>query len=156
MTAFAQGEVYARTIEELPAGLSPFTERAASGAWIVSHSETGHHHLIDAPGVEVLERTTDVPEGMRILYAIVKEPTRMWQDAADAHEAHDAALDHSNSLKLFEQFEQFEQFHLRSHEESHERSVLDCCMLFAQTRLCRKTFKCLSTFHVNICEHWIL
>ena len=59
-------------------------------------------------------------------------------------------------IRPVEQFEQFEQFHLRSpHEESHEHSVLDCCMLFAQTRLCWKTFKCLSTLHVNICEHWI-
>jgi len=91
MTAFAQGEIYARTIDALPEGLVPFTERDRAGRWIVSHSETGHHHLLDAPGVDVMERTTDVPEGMRILYAIVQEPTRLWQDASTPHDAHDLA-----------------------------------------------------------------
>lgn len=89
MTAFAQGEIYARSIATLPDGLTPFTERDAAGRFIVSHSETGHHHLLDAEGVDVMERTTDVPEGVRILYAIVKEPTRLWQDAATPHDAHD-------------------------------------------------------------------
>ena len=88
MKAFAQGEIYARSIDALPENLTPFTEKDQKGRWIVSHSETGHHHLLDAPGVEVMERTQDVPEGMRILYAIVKEPTRLWQDASAPHEAH--------------------------------------------------------------------
>ncbi|WP_120636065.1 hypothetical protein [Ruegeria sp. EL01] len=89
MTAFAQGEIYARYIDQLPEGLVPFTEKDETGAWIISHSESGHHHVIDAPGVTVMERTTDVPEGMRILYAIVDEPTSLKQNAANAHEAHD-------------------------------------------------------------------
>lgn len=91
MTAFAQGEIYARSIETLPDDLAPFSEKDAAGNWIISHSESGHHHLMDAPGVEVLERTKDVPDGMRILYAIVKQPTRLWQDAAVPHDAHDVA-----------------------------------------------------------------
>ncbi|MGB1214815.1 MAG: hypothetical protein ACPG4X_15725 [Pikeienuella sp.] len=89
MTAFAQGEIYARKIDNLPDGLKPFTEKDTAGAWIISHSESGHHHVIDAPGVTVMERTLDVPEGMRILYAIVEEPTSLKQNAANAHEAHD-------------------------------------------------------------------
>lgn len=89
MKAFAQGEIYARKVDQLPDDLAPFSERSESGDWIVSHSESGHHHLLGADGVEVLERTNDVPEGMRILYAIVKEPTRLFQDAAHPHEAHD-------------------------------------------------------------------
>ena len=83
----------------------------------------------------------------QVLARIQRRPRRKRRRRNEAgQEAHEAALDHSNSLKLFEEF------HLRSHEESHERSVLDCCMLLAQTRLCRKTFKGLSTLHVNICE----
>lgn len=89
MKAFAQGEIYARKIDALPEGLAPFGERDRAGNWIVSHSETGHHHLLDAAGVDVMERTKDVPEGIRILYAIVKEPTRLWQDAATPHDAHE-------------------------------------------------------------------
>jgi len=89
MAAFAQGEIYARKVETLPEGLAAFTERSADGEWIISHSESGHHHLLGADGVDVMERTEDVPSGMRILYAIVKEPTRLYQDAATPHDAHE-------------------------------------------------------------------
>jgi hypothetical protein len=89
MTAFAQGEIYARKIETLPEGLVAFTERSATGEWVISHSESGHHHLLGAEGVEVMERTTDVPKGMRILYALVKEPTKLYQDAAVPHGTHE-------------------------------------------------------------------
>lgn len=88
MTAFAQGEIYARKISTLPSNLTAFKERNSQGQWIISHSESGHHHLLGADNVEVLERTADVPKGMRILYAIVKEPTRLYQDAAVPHDAH--------------------------------------------------------------------
>lgn len=88
MTAFAQGEIYARKIDTIPADLVAFTERNSAGDWIISHSESGHHHLLAADGVDVMERTKDVPAGMRILYAIVKEPTRLYQDAAVPHGEH--------------------------------------------------------------------
>lgn len=88
MTAFAQGEIYGRKIDALPEGLIAFKERNSAGEWIISHSESGHHHLMGADGVDVMERT-DAPEGMRILLAIVKEPTQLYQDAANPHEAHD-------------------------------------------------------------------
>lgn len=89
MNTFAQGEIYARKIDRLPEGVVEFNERNERGAWIISHSESGHHHLIDASGVTVMERTDDVPDGMRILYAIVDHPAQLRQDAANAHEAHD-------------------------------------------------------------------
>lgn len=88
METFAQGEIFARKIEHLPDGLTPFGDRDAAGRWIISHSETGHHHLLDAEGVDVMERPA-APDGMRILYAIVKESTRLWQDAQVPHDAHD-------------------------------------------------------------------
>ncbi len=87
MDTFAQGEIYGRKIETLPSNMSPFTEKL-NGAWIISHSESGHHHVIDCDGVTVMERTQDVPAGMRILYAIVDQPTQIRQEVADAHEAH--------------------------------------------------------------------
>jgi hypothetical protein len=37
----------------------------------------GHDHVMDAAHVEVMERTEDVPEGLRILRLIVKEPTAL-------------------------------------------------------------------------------
>lgn len=91
MNTFAQGEIYARKIDELPDGLSAFNEKKGN-AFVISHSESGNHHVIDDAGVTVMERTTDVPKGMRILYAIVEAPTQLRQDAGvDAHEAHDLA-----------------------------------------------------------------
>jgi len=55
----------------------------AQGAAIISHSESGNHHVI--AGAEVLERTDNVPAGMAILYAIVDNPTALKQDASHPH-----------------------------------------------------------------------
>lgn len=88
MTTFAQGEIYARSIEMLPEGLEPFKERNSKGDWIISHSESGHHHLMEADGVQVMERTKDVPAGMRILYGIVEKPAKLFQDADVPHDTH--------------------------------------------------------------------
>ena len=40
----AQGDLYIRRIEALPANAKPITPE--NGAYIVAHSETGHHHII--------------------------------------------------------------------------------------------------------------
>jgi hypothetical protein len=50
--------------------------------YIVGHSESGHHHILDAEGVDVMERTR---EGMKVLYAIVRSPATLRQDAGDPH-----------------------------------------------------------------------
>lgn len=79
-----QGEIRIDRISELPdVTTQPFAERKGS-AFIISHSEQGHHHLLDG-AVDVLERT-DVPQGAKVLYAIVKEPTKLFQDAAAPHD----------------------------------------------------------------------
>lgn len=48
----AQGDLMIRRIEKLPDGIKPMeTEK---GAFIVAHSETGHHHIIkERPGIKV-------------------------------------------------------------------------------------------------------
>lgn len=56
---------------------------------IISHSESGHHHILT--GGEVMERTKDVPAGMRVLYAILKAPASLEQTAPGAHGAFDLA-----------------------------------------------------------------
>lgn len=79
-----QGEIRIDRIEAIPAcKTKPFTERGAKG-WIISHSEQGNHHVLGGD-CDVMERV-DVPTGARILYAIVKEPTRLFQDAAVPHD----------------------------------------------------------------------
>lgn len=83
--AAAQGEVNIRRVETLPDGLTPVAPER--GLLIVGHSESGHHHGFRAgPGVTVLERTKDLPAGMKILYAILENPTAMIQDAEAPHE----------------------------------------------------------------------
>lgn len=54
----AQGDLFIRRIKSLPSGLKPMATE--SGAFIVAHSETGHHHVIaERPGVTVYN--TDDP-----------------------------------------------------------------------------------------------
>lgn len=83
----AQGEIIIARITELPEGLVPFADTDSAGRTIISHSESGNHHLLDMPGVTVLEKP-DAPEGMRILYALLDQPVRLFQDAPDAHGEH--------------------------------------------------------------------
>ena len=69
-TTAAQGEIIIRRIKKLPIGCTPM--KPEDGKFIVGHSETGHHHVIDASdaNVSVLDKP---PEGMRIIYAVVEK-----------------------------------------------------------------------------------
>jgi hypothetical protein len=83
----AQGEITIfRIVGALPADLIPHNEKDALGRPIISHSESGNHHILDA-AVDVLEKP-EAPEGMRILYALLDKPVRLFQDAPDAHGEH--------------------------------------------------------------------
>jgi len=84
--AAAQGEVNLRKIDALPSmSLTPL--KPEKGLLIVGHSESGHHHgFRDASGVTVMERTENIPSGMKILYAILENPTALIQDATSPHE----------------------------------------------------------------------
>ena len=83
----AQGEISIFAVGDLPNGLVPFTDQDKLGRPIISHSENGNHHLLDASGITVMEKP-DAPGGMRILYALLNEPTLLFQDAGDAHGEH--------------------------------------------------------------------
>lgn len=84
----AQGEITVfRIVGDMPTNLVKHTEIDRKGRPIISHSESGNHHLLDAC-VDVMERP-DAPEGMRILYALLDNPAALIQDAPDAHGSHD-------------------------------------------------------------------
>ena len=71
---FANGEIYFRPVACLPGGCTPI--KPVGDHYIVGHSETGHHHVLDRTKCEVLAGpASQNPEGMAILYAIVREPT---------------------------------------------------------------------------------
>ena len=82
----AQGEITIIKIDALPEMTSKTVERVAKGH-IISHSESGNNHLLT--GGDVIERTSGVPEGMRMLYAVLESPEELIQDAAgNPHGAH--------------------------------------------------------------------
>lgn len=76
----AQGEISIYRVGDvaegakLPDGFKPMAPEG--GLLIVGHSETGHHHVIDAKCgvVGVMDRP---PEGMKILKALLTEPTEL-------------------------------------------------------------------------------
>ena len=82
----AQGEVRIKSIDAIPscAETVDFTEKNEKGT-ILSHSESGNHHIL-AGNHKVVQRTNGVPNGCRVLYAEVTEDTKVFQDAARAHD----------------------------------------------------------------------
>lgn len=86
----AQGEITVIRIgdvpssRKLPNGYTPM--KPENGVYVIGHSETGHHHVIAAKGatVGVLDRA---PEGMRILRAILENPTSL--DHLRDHDTHE-------------------------------------------------------------------
>lgn len=82
-----QGEVRIVMIDALPPKIeTKKPERTAKG-FIISHSESGHHHVLT--GGDVMERTDHVPAGMQIFYAILDRPESFVQDAANPHGGYD-------------------------------------------------------------------
>lgn len=82
-----QGEVRIVKIDALPDGIeTKAVERIAKG-YVISHSESGHHHVLT--GGDVMERTDKVPAGMQVFYAILNNPESFIQDAANPHGGYD-------------------------------------------------------------------
>lgn len=78
-----QGEVRIIKIDALPERMTTKPVERIAGGFIISHSESGHHHLLS--GGEVMERTDNVPAGMQVFYAILDTPQSFAQDAANPH-----------------------------------------------------------------------
>lgn len=82
----AQGEMLIRRVASFSEA-EKTTMKDENGVFILAHSETGHHHVIDRKHVEVFEQTENVPEGMGILQMIVKEPSQITHlRSTDTHE----------------------------------------------------------------------
>lgn len=64
----AQGDLLIRRVEKLPANLTASLE---SNRYIVAHSETGHHHVIDvAPNVKFYpSKSFDKPSYLEVIEA---------------------------------------------------------------------------------------
>ena len=78
-----QGEVRIIQIDAVPEGIETAEVKRIAKGYVISHSESGHHHVLT--GGDVMERTSDVPAGMQVFYAILDEPQSFIQDAANPH-----------------------------------------------------------------------
>ncbi|MBC7169025.1 hypothetical protein [Phenylobacterium sp.] len=84
----AQGEITIIKVDAAPADFADMIQAEhAKAGWIISHSESGHHHVLTAG--DVRERTKDVPQGMKVLYAILENPAQLIQDAQVPHGHYD-------------------------------------------------------------------
>lgn len=83
----AQGEITIIKIDALPHDIETKPAERTGKGWIISHSESGHHHVLT--GGDVMERTSAVPSGMQVLYAILENPAALIQDAATPHGGYD-------------------------------------------------------------------
>lgn len=82
----AQGDLFLRRIDKLPAGVKPMKSEA--GAFIVAHSETGHHHVIkERPGVQVF--TTDDPMVSYLQVVKATEATEVLLEHLRGHDTHE-------------------------------------------------------------------
>lgn len=79
----SHGEVNFFKVESGSVDVSQFTPSTIDGgSFIVGHSESGHNHILEAEGVTMLEHVSD---GMKTLFAIVKNPVKLKQSAGDPH-----------------------------------------------------------------------
>lgn len=86
----AQGDLFVRRIDALPAGITPL--KTENGHFIVAHSETGHHHVI-AERPNVMVYTTADPQ---ISYLQVIEAT----DAMETVLEHLRSFDTHESISI--------------------------------------------------------
>ena len=66
-----QGDLCIRRIDKLPSGLKP--AKAEGGLFILAHSETGHHHVVNERAAQMLIDETNA----FIAYLDVAEPTEL-------------------------------------------------------------------------------
>lgn len=82
-----QGEVRIVKIDAIPKDMRTKAAQKIANGYIISHSESGHHHLLT--GGDVMERIDKVPAGMQQFYAILDTPEKFIQDAANPHGGYD-------------------------------------------------------------------
>lgn len=80
----AQGDVYIRRVAALPA--EAVETAAENGVHVIAHSETGHHHVMEAARVK---RYT-LPDSIMDCLLVVEEPTALTH--LRAHDTHEPIL----------------------------------------------------------------
>lgn len=70
-TQAAQGDMLITKIDELPEGVVP--KELENGVYVLAHSETGHHHVIEPGHAKVYEAANDP----FMAYMVVEHPTNL-------------------------------------------------------------------------------
>lgn len=101
-----QGEVRIVKIDALPDQMDSKPVQKIASGFIISHSESGHHHVLT--GGDVMERMDRVPAGMQVFFAILDEPQSFIQDAANPHGGYelDAGIYEFRVSREFNPFEE--------------------------------------------------
>ncbi len=68
----AQGDVYFERVASLPKDVAVVAD-VTGGVLVIAHSETGHHHVMDARSAEMYR----LPEEIYECFLVVKEPTAL-------------------------------------------------------------------------------
>lgn len=80
----AQGDIYIRRVEALPANAVPVP--AENGKVIVTHSETGHHHVMEAASVTMFR----LPDSIMDCLLVVDHPSVL--EHLRQHDTHEPIL----------------------------------------------------------------
>lgn len=80
----AQGDIYIRRVEALPTNAVPVP--AENGKVIVTHSETGHHHVMEAASVTMFR----LPDSIMDCLLVVDQPTVL--EHLRQHDTHEPIL----------------------------------------------------------------
>lgn len=77
----AQGELRIRRLSDAAPPVAWPLMTTTGDHYIVGHSETGHHHVLDRSKADVFEAPSSI--GMAVLRVIVREPTVLLHQRAD-------------------------------------------------------------------------
>lgn len=106
-TLGAQGEIRMFRINSVPASAKPFAKE--KGQYIIGHSETGHHHVLEAERVQVFA-DAEAPAGMRVLYAILESAGSLnHQRGHDTHAPHEFAAGDVIMFRTDREYDPYEQ-----------------------------------------------
>ncbi len=78
----AQGDVYFRRVDKMPSGVVPVA--AEKGRLVVTHSETGHNHVMDADGVTMHR----LPDSIMDCFLVVEKPAML--EHLRTHDTHES------------------------------------------------------------------
>lgn len=78
----AQGEITFFKVDKIPEGLIEHREVNQEGQIIISHSESGHHHVLEKPAKVYVDKAMDR------FFAIVDEVNALIQDVNGGHGSH--------------------------------------------------------------------